>query len=429
MLLSAGFIGLFFAPSGLRPGYAERRPPSRASLLLLQLVWFAIYFDSGMAKYFGGDPSWHNGTALDQYCQNGPLPTWIAWYAQQLPHWFHAATTVLTLVVELLLVWMLFLPRRFRIACFVIVTSLQAGIILTANYAFLNYLVLSLGILLLDDRLLVKLFPKRWTRAVRDNLRGRPPTAGETPAAEEVSALLSAADGGLEQPASDAPREEPRVASQRPLLQHAGALGSIIGLWLTGFVLAWLLYADVFLVVAQVTRRAVLPAGPVTLLEPFRVANPYGLFGRMTWRRYEVEFQGSSDGRRWVAYPFRYKPQDLSEAPGIFAPYQPRFDWNLWFASLGTWRNAPWVLRCEQLLLSNDPDVIALFRRNPFAQAPPRDVRAVLWRYWFTDAAARRATGRWWRREYLGLYAPALERAPDGSLVVTAIPGPPPPPP
>ena len=86
MLLTAGFACFFFAPRGLRPGWGALQPPSRASLFLLQLLWFTIYFESGIAKLFGGDPSWRNLTAMDQYYQNGPLPTWIGWYVQQLPH-------------------------------------------------------------------------------------------------------------------------------------------------------------------------------------------------------------------------------------------------------------------------------------------------------------------------------------------------------
>ena len=159
MLLSAGLICIFFAPRGFRPGFGVHDRPSRASLFLLQLLWFSIYFDSGVAKYFGGDPSWRDFTAMDQYYQNGPLPTWIGWYAQQLPHWFHKSSAIFTILVELILVWMIFLPRRFRIVCFFIVTALQISIILTANYAFLNYLVLALGIFLLDDRFLVRFFP------------------------------------------------------------------------------------------------------------------------------------------------------------------------------------------------------------------------------------------------------------------------------
>ena len=161
MLLSVGFIGLFFAPPGFRPGWGERHPPSRASWFLLLLVWFTIYFESGVAKIASGDPEWRNFTAMDDYYQNGPLPTWIAWHAQHLPHWFHAGTAAFTLGLELVLIWMALLPRPFRIALFWIILPLQIGIIVTSNYAFLNYLVLALGILLLDDAYLARFLPLR----------------------------------------------------------------------------------------------------------------------------------------------------------------------------------------------------------------------------------------------------------------------------
>ena len=164
MLLEAGFISLFFAPPGLRPRLGRASPPSRASLFLLQWEWFRIYFESGVAKIAGGDPEWRHFTAMDEYYQNGPLPTWIGWYVQHLPHWFHASTAFATLALELGLVWMLFLPRRWRIVCFWIVTPWEVGVILTANYTFLNYLVLILGFLLLDDQYLQRLLPERWNK-------------------------------------------------------------------------------------------------------------------------------------------------------------------------------------------------------------------------------------------------------------------------
>ena len=408
MLLTAGFVSLFFVPRGLRPGWGEAEPPSRGSLLLLQILWFTIYFESGLAKYLGGDPSWHNLTAMDEYYQNGPLPTWIGWYAQQLPHWFHAGTVVFTLVVELILVWMLFLPRPFRIACFTIVTLLQIGIILTANYAMLNYLVLTLGILLVDDLYLVRFFPKRWIRPVQDNLARPRPAAG----------VLSLNAQPAETGSSQAFGEPSRGIWPKAAL----AIASTAARCVTAAVLLWLLYANVYLVLERLRMSGVLPARPLTLLEPFRIANQYGLFGRMTWKRYEIEFQGSEDGRNWTAYAFKNKPQNPADAPRIYAPYQPRFDWNLWFASLGYWRENPWVVRCEQLLLTGDRDVQALFAVNPFPRDPPKQVRAVLWQYWFTDFATKRSTGKWWRREYIGLYAPALERVADGKFVVTALP-------
>ena len=387
MLLCAGLLSLFFAPSGLRPGFGGMQPPSRAPRFLLQFLWFTIYFESGLAKYLGGDPQWRHLTALDDYYQNGPLPTWLGWYAQQLPHRFHAATAFSTLFIELFIVWLVFLPRRFRILCFLIVTPFEAGIILSANYAFLNYLVLSLGILLLDDRFLLRFLPKSWALPVRRNLHST------------ESAELS-----KEQMASTG-----RVAFRQIL--------SSLGMWLRGIFLAWIGYAMLFFLLHEYFGPLTLPAAPVVWLEPFRVANQYGLFGRMTRYRYEIEFQGSWDGKNWTAYPFRYKPQDPSEPPGIYAPYQPRFDWNLWFASLGDWQGNPFVVHTEQQLLLNNTDVLALFKANPFSGQPPAQVRAVLWQYWFTDVATKRQNGQWWRREMLGLYAPTLEREADGRII------------
>src|SRR5580698_7664752 len=162
MLLEAGFLALFFAPRGLLPGWGADDPPSRASEFLLKWEWFRIYFESGMVKLLSGDVEWRNFTAMDEYYQNGPLPTWIGWYVEHLPHWFHAATVAGTLILELGLVFMLFFPRRVRLICFFIVTPWEMGVILTANYTFLNYLVLALGFLLLDDRAVAWLIPARF---------------------------------------------------------------------------------------------------------------------------------------------------------------------------------------------------------------------------------------------------------------------------
>lgn len=387
MLLEAGFVALFFSPRGFRPGLGALSPPSRASLFLLQWEWFRIYFESGVAKIIGGDPEWRNFTAMDEYYQNGPLPTWIGWYMQHLPHWFHASTVFATLALELVLVWMLFLPRRWRIACFFIVTPWQLGVILTANYTFLNYLVLVLGFLLLDDRSLQQFVPQRWkTKGWKT----------ETPESSPEPPQLHPAD------------------PQRSTGIFYGQF-RILKLSFTAVVLSWIFYATTAELIWMFYALP-LPMAPVEVLEPFRIANRYGLFGIMTRGRYEIEFQGSEDGKTWVPYPFRYKPQDLSTPPGIYAPYQPRFDWNLWFASLGSWRDYPIVTGTEVRLLSNDKDVLALFETNPFSQEPPRQVRAVIWQYWFTTTSEKRTQKLWWRRQFLGLYAPTIEREADGTI-------------
>src|ERR1019366_90071 len=129
MLLEAGFISLFLAPRGLFPGWGATRPAPRAAILLLLWEWFRIYFESGVVKLESGDPTWRNLTAMYEYYQNGPLPTWIGWYVEHLPNWFHRATAGATLLMEQVLVWMAFLPRRWRIVCFFVVTAWQIGVI------------------------------------------------------------------------------------------------------------------------------------------------------------------------------------------------------------------------------------------------------------------------------------------------------------
>ncbi len=185
---------------------------------------------------------------------------------------------------------------------------------------------------------------------------------------------------------------------------------------------AWIFYASTTLLVWMLWPGAPLPTAPVVALEPFRIADRYGLFATMTRGRYEIEFQGTQDGQHWVTYPFRYKPQDPSKAPGIYAPYQPRFDWNLWFASLGEWRSNPIVPRTEERLLTGSADVLALFAGNPFPGQPPRQVRAVIWQYWFSTAEEKHAQGVWWTRQLLGLYAPTLQREADGKITVAEWP-------
>ncbi|MGH9743905.1 MAG: lipase maturation factor family protein, partial [Candidatus Acidiferrum sp.] len=188
MLLEAGFLSLFLAPDGFRPGFGEMRPPVRAALYLLLWEWFRIYFESGVAKIMGGDPEWRHFTALDEYYQNGPLPTWIGWYVQHLPHWFHAATAFFTLALELVLIWAAFLPRRIRIVFFFVVTPWQIGIILTANYTFLNYLVLMLAFLLLDDRFLAQFFPAKWNKHLLG--RAAAPSAEPSSLGEDALSIL-----------------------------------------------------------------------------------------------------------------------------------------------------------------------------------------------------------------------------------------------
>jgi hypothetical protein len=323
--------------------------------------------------------------------------------------------------MELGIVWMLFLPRRIRLICFCIVTPWEIGVILTANYAFLNYLVLFLGFLLLDDRSLFSWIPARF----RDPLEQVPHVESVAVAQERLSIVATTEE-------RFAPGRHDAVSDESPARLHpipSGLLAHFraFRIAVTAVLLTWIAYATTGELLRMPWPDFPLLTAPITALEPFRIANQYGLFAVMTRGRYEIEFQGSNDGQNWTPYLFRHKPQALDEAPGIYAPYQPRFDWNLWFASLTDFQNAEIVPLTEERLLEGDPDVLSLFKSNAFPNAPPKYVRAMLWQYWFTSMDEKHLNGDWWRRSLLGLYAPVLTRAPNGKFDVVQWPEPLPP--
>jgi hypothetical protein len=257
--------------------------------------------------------------------------------------------------------------------------------------------VLLIGFLLLDDRVIAWIVPQ----SIRDRVEaitswsfGRVPVHGE----------ISETKPGQGSPVTWRERLTPLRRS------------------IAAVCLGMVLYAATAQLIWMFAPSFPLAQSPVRALEPFRIANRYGLFAVMTHGRYEIEFQGSPDGKTWTPYPFRYKPQNIHEAPGIYAPYQPRFDWNLWFASLGPWQDSRFVVWTEERLIKNDAEVLELFAKNPFPSSPPREVRSVIYQYWFTDLLTKRATGNWWRRDLLGEYAPALQRQPDGKIAILELP-------
>lgn len=139
--------------------------------------------------------------------------------------------------------------------------------------------------------------------------------------------------------------------------------------------------------------------------------NTYGAFGSVGRERLNIVFEGT-DARDpnaqvgWREYPYRGLPVALNKRPSQIAPYQPRLDWQMWFAAMGTPEQYPWTLHLIWKLLHNDPGTLALFASNPFPSSPPRYVRAVLYRYQF--APPGNAQHLWWHREKLGLWLPAL---------------------
>jgi hypothetical protein len=146
----------------------------------------------------------------------------------------------------------------------------------------------------------------------------------------------------------------------------------------------------------------------VQLAGPYQIVNPYGLFSVMSTSRPEIIVEGSMDGQNWLGYEFPFKPGDLRRAPRWAAPYQPRLDWQMWFAALGNYQANPWFVNFAVRLLDGSPDVLSLLQYNPFPGQPPKYIRAMAFSYKFTDWQTRRRTGEWWTREPLGEYLPAI---------------------
>jgi hypothetical protein len=262
--------------------------------------------------------------------------------------------------IELGAPFLIFAPRRIRFLGATAMVSLQVLILLTGNYTFFNFLALALCLLLLDDFVLSKMAPKK------------------------LIASFEARDPG-----------------SRPRWPRALTLP----------------LAGVFVVVSLFQIISMFGAHsewlqPVAVLDawlaPLRTVNSYGLFAVMTTERREIIVEGSNDGTHWLPYEFKYKPGDLNRRPGFIEPFQPRFDWQMWFAALGTDRQNPWFEKFCERLLQGQPEVLALLAKNPFPNGPPQLIRAELYDYRFTNAAERRATGAWWQREFVGEYLPPV---------------------
>ncbi|MCA1827014.1 MAG: lipase maturation factor family protein [Myxococcales bacterium] len=148
------------------------------------------------------------------------------------------------------------------------------------------------------------------------------------------------------------------------------------------------------------SRRQLMNAS----FDPLRLVNTYGAFGSISRERNEVVVEGTRDGVEWHEYAFRGKPTDPRERPRQWAPYHLRLDWLMWFAGISPAYAYSWFLPFVRKLMENDPATLRLLRKAPFPDAPPKAIRATLYRYRFTTFKERRETGAFWVRTRLGEY-------------------------
>ena len=346
------------APSSTRTAPSEPSPLAR---FLLRWLLFRLMFLSGIVKLTSGDTTWRDFTALTFHFETQPLPNPLAYFIHHLPDSVHRATCAGMFFLELVVPFFLFAPRTLRHNAALLLAALQIAIFLTGNYTFFNLLTLALCLLNLDDRFYSSL---------------------------------------LRRPAKCHTIYDTSAPSHRRLFRLAA--------------LAAAAFVVLFTSIQSLPslHRALQPPGWFNSLAahvaPFRTFNNYGLFAVMTTSRPELIIEGSDDRRTWHAYELPYKPGALTRRPPIVAPHQPRLDWQLWFAALGSPDQNRWLLPLCEHLLRGTPEVLALFSHNPFPDRPPRHLRIVRYDYRFTTPAQRTATARWWDRTPVDLYLPPL---------------------
>ena len=372
LLLETAAVALFIAPGGLHSGLGDHRAPWIGSIWLLRWLLFRLMILSGLVKLLSSDVEWWHLTALRFHYWTQPLPTALSFYVQQLPDAFQLVSCAVMFAIELAVPWLIFGARSMRIAAAIVLVSFQVLIFATGNYGFFNLLTIALCISLVDDAAILALLPASLRRRVRQE--------GFAP-----------------------------VPSRRWSRASRGTLAVLLVL--------------VSLAEMRFWRRR-LPDALEQLLgaiQPFRSINSYGLFAVMTTSRPEIILEGSLDGQTWLPYEFKWKPGRLDRGPRFVAPHQPRLDWQMWFAALGTCDRNPWFLRFQKKILEGSAEVLGLLDFNPFPSSPPRLLRSTLYQYQFTDLADWRRTGEFWKRQPEGAYCPMLMLL-GGELAVPRFP-------
>jgi hypothetical protein len=174
--------------------------------------------------------------------------------------------------------------------------------------------------------------------------------------------------------------------------------------------------------------------GPSRATRLYSFASGYGLFRRMTGvgqdgrvARPEIVLEGLSarDGL-WHEIDFQHKPTALDARPSVVVPHQPRLDWQMWFAALGSYHHNAWLVHLVYKLLKGEGSqaVVPLLNQDSYLthfheKEPPLAIKATLYEYDFTTFAQEMDTGidkAWWRRSHPQQWLPEL-RLTDSSLV------------
>jgi hypothetical protein len=359
LMLEAGFLGIFLAPS---KGLTLASPETPPSLLVWLFRWlaFRVMLGAGLIK-LRGDPCWRELTCLADHYQTQPSPNPLSPYFHALPMFAHKVGAAFNHLVELVAPWGLFGPRRARIVSGVLIVTFQFILILSGNLSFLNWLTIVVALSAFDDAFFERLLPAR----LRARVQAR---------------LAKLADGS--------PPSRGRRITLRVLV-------SVI------------LFLSIFPVVNMLSPGQAMNQN----FEPLNLVNTYGAFGSVGHERFEVVLEGTWDDAlsgdaRWQEYDFPCKPGNPYRRHCIASPYHYRLDWQMWFAGFAESAHDAWFLKLVYELLRENPAVTGLLAKDPFRGHAPRYVRGLRYRYRF----APRASAAFWERELVGEYLRPLSR-------------------
>ncbi len=355
-LLEIGFFAIFLCPLLDGRPFPRRAPPV-AIIWIYRWLIFRVMLGTGLVK-LRGDECWGDLTCLYYYYEIQPLPNPLSWWLHFQPTWFHKFRVAWNHFIELVVPWFVFGPRSARHVAGLLLIGFQIMLIVSGNLSLLNWVTLLPCLACLDDSF--------WRRVLPGFLVRRAERAAAT------------------------------VEPSRPMEFASLALAVLVAILSVAPIIANLLSSEQKLVVS---------------FDRLHLVNAYGVFSIVGRQRHEIIFEGTNDetvkgDSVWREYEFKYKPGDLHRAPPIIAPYQPRLDWQMWYAAVSAAQDHPWAIHLAWKLLHNDRDILNLLARNPFPGKPPRYIRAVIYSYSFTPP--NQHDGTWWQRERIEVWLPPV---------------------
>ncbi len=379
--------------------------PPVTSIVLLRWLVFRVMLGAGLIKLRHAG-CWTDLTCLDAHFETQPIPDPLSPLFHFAPHWVHAGGVAFNHFVEIVLPWLVFGPRAFRLIAGCLMAAFQLTLIASGNLAFLNWLTLVPILALFDDDFFLRLIPKRWRARVAARIPEATPRDGKQLAIAFGVALLAIVIWG------------PLFGGLGPVAQIVLAVvlaGGLVALaiWqapvivsagkrLDGHQLAVGCFAALVALksCAVVDNLASHDQAMNKSYDRLALVNTYGAFGSVTMERYELVIEGTMDPdpehATWSAYELPCKPGALDRRPCILGPYHRRFDWLIWFAAMDPQPRSAWLYHVVYKLLDGDRSVRELFSVDPFDGKPPTWVRIRRFRYHLQPYGS----DTWWTRDH-----------------------------